>query len=387
MAPSAASRAVGLARRLDRDLHAVADALADGRMDLSQARLVAAITRDVTDAGACAALQDMAVRHAPGTPVPRLRRMLEAEAERLLPGWAAGRAARGRTERDVTLTSSPVPGCRRLVADLPALEAAAVWLGVNRLASTALAGGVDGDGHAETRTLPQLRADVVTVLLTGAGGWGLDGSASPDPDVRPVALPPRERFAALAEVQVVVAADTLLGQSDLPAHVPGTGPIDADEVRSIAAQARWRRLLVDPVSGTLLDRGTTVYRPPRRLRQHVLARDGTCVFPTCSTPAVLAQVDHTVSFADIGQGGRVGTTSADNTGPLCSRHHDAKTHLGWQLHQPSAGRFTWTSPSGSVHGCAPAPVVPGWGDRRPGWSGVAGRATVEQRALHDHDAA
>lgn len=44
-------------------------------------------------------------------------------------------------------------------------------------------------------------------------------------------------------------------------------------------------------------------------------------------------------------------------------------------------------PSGSVHDCAPAPVVPGWGERRPGWSGAAGGTMVEPRALHDHDAA
>ncbi len=399
MAPAAASRAVGLARRLDRDLHESADAMADGRMDLAHARLVAAITRDVTDAAACASLQSMAVRHAPSTTVARLRRMLEAEAQRLLPGWSARRNARGRTERDVTLTPSPIPGCRRLVADLPALDAAAAWLGINRLAASAKAGGVDGGGEPETRTLPQLRADVLTVLLTGAGeglltgagGGLLDGAGSastssgdgpgapprpetaamrrppvdPPTGVRPVALPPRERFADLAEVQVVVAADTLLGQSDLPAHVPGIGPLDADEARTVAADARWRRLLVDPVSGTLLDRGTTVYRPPRRLRQHVLARDGTCVFPSCCEPAVLAQLDHTVSFGESGPGGRTGTTSAGNTGPLCLRHHDAKTHLGWQLAQPSPGRFSWTSPTGSVHDCQPAPVLPGWAGRRP----------------------
>ncbi len=382
LAPTTASRTVSLARRLDRDLPTVADALADGLLDLAHARLVAAITRDITDPATTATLETLAVRHAPSSTVATLRRILETEAQRLLPGWAARRAARGRAERSVVLSPSPVPGCRRIIADLPALEAAAVWLGLNRLASSALAGGVDADGHPETRTHAQLRADVLTVLLTGtdvgappAPPTAQEGPSptgtNPAPGVRGVALPPRERFTALAEVQVVVAADTLLGQSDLPAHVPGIGPLDAGEARTLATDARWRRLLVDPPSGTLLDRGTTVYRPPGRLRQHVLARDGTCVFPTCSEPATLTQVDHTLNFAEIGADGQVGTTSAHNTGALCPRHHDAKTDLGWQLAQPTPGRFTWTSPTGTVHRCAPTPVLTGWAQHRPDRHGGA----------------
>ena len=359
---------------------AVADALADGVVDLAQARLISAITRDVEPA-TCERLQALAVRHAPRASVRQLRQLLEAEAERLQPGWAAQRAAVGRSERDVALGPSPLPGCRRLTLDLPALEAAAAWLCVNRVASSALAGGVDGDGRVETRTLAQLRADTATVLLTRPDG--LLDDAGPGAAVRPaaetgtgagtapvatrrVALPPPERFASLAEVQVVVAADTLLGRSDLPAHVPGVGPLDADHARSLAGDARWRRLVADPLSGTLLDRGTTVYRPPPRLRGHVVTRDGTCTYPTCTVPAVLSQVDHTIAFGRAGPDAAPGTTSASNTGAACARHHHAKTHLGWSLEQPAPGRLTWTSPTGISYDRAPPPLVPGWDRRRSG---------------------
>ena len=329
-------------------------------VDPAQARLVSAITRDVEPA-TCDRLQALAVRHAPRASVRQLRHLLEAEAERLQPGWAAQRATVGRGERDVALGPSPLPGCRRLTLDLPALEATTAWLCVNRVASCALAGGVDGDGRAETRTLAQLRADTATVLLTRLDG-PLDGAGSAT--TRRVALPPPERFASLAEVQVVVAADTLLGRSDLPAHVPGVGPLDAEHARSLAGDARWRRLVADPLSGTLLDRGTTVYRPPPRLRGHVVTRDGTCTYPTCTVPAALSQVDHTIAFGRTGPDAAPGTTSASNTGPACARHHHAKTHLGWSLEQPAPGRFTWTSPTGISYDRAPPPLVPGWDQRR-----------------------
>jgi hypothetical protein len=366
IAPASASRLVGLARRLHRDLPAAADALADGRMDLAQVRLLAALTRDLPDAGVRRALEALAVQHAPRRSVAQLRHLLEAEATRLAPAWAAARAAAGREARDVQLVPSPVPGCRRIVADLPLVEATAVWLALAGVARLAAASGVDTAGDPEERTVSQLMADALTCLVTGLRA--ATGEQAAEVGTPPVAVPGPQRLAQLAEVQVVLAVDTLLGQSQLPGEVPGVGPVDAAEGRSLAADTRWRRLLVDPVSGTLLDRGTTVYAPPSSLREHVVARDGTCVAPTCTCPAVLAQLDHTTDFGQRGADGRLGTTSAGNLDPACERHHHAKTHGGWQLQQPSPGRFTWTTPTGCTYASAAPPLLPGWADRRPEWT-------------------
>jgi hypothetical protein len=74
----------------------------------------------------------------------------------------------------------------------------------------------------------------------------------------------------------------VIGVDDQPAHLEGYGPITAEVARRIAAQGTWRRLLTDPVSGAVLDVGRTRYLPPPDLADHVIARDQTCRFPTCT---------------------------------------------------------------------------------------------------------
>jgi hypothetical protein len=363
MSGLAASRLVGLARCVAEDLPAVGDALADGALDPGHVRAVAAVVRDVPSAVHVRALEEVAVDAGRRLSPCQLRGRVEAEAERRMPGWAAERAAAGRQDRDVQLGPSPVPGCRRVTADLPLVAATAVWMGLNGAARSAKAAG-------DPRTVAQLRADVLTALTTG--GISPDGPSSGEP----VAVPGPERLAQLAEVHVVVAADTLLGSSDAPADVPGLGALDAEAARDLARDARWRRLLADPAGGALVEHGTTVYRPPVALRRHVVSRDGTCVAPTCSTPARLAQVDHTVAFGEPAPAGAeqppVGTTDPANSGPLCERDHDAKTHLGWHLVQPRPGEFVWTSPTGRTYAVPARPLLPGW---------VSDRVDRDARAL------
>ncbi|HEY3199843.1 MAG TPA: hypothetical protein VGK55_04800, partial [Actinomycetes bacterium] len=113
----------------------------------------------------------------------------------------------------------------------------------------------------------------------------------------------------------------------------------------------WRRLLTDPATGRLIDYGTTRYTPPQDLRDVIIARDQTCVFPTCSQPAHLCQIDHTIAYPD-------GPTSQANTGPPCGIHHDLKTHRGWLVEQPEEGLFIWTSPVGKRYENEPPQVGP-----------------------------
>ena len=49
-----------------------------------------------------------------------------------------------------------------------------------------------------------------------------------------------------------------------------------------------------------------------------------------------------------------GSTSPDNLGALCVRHHQLKTHAGWQItHSRPDGSCEWTSPHGRVYEHAP----------------------------------
>ncbi len=82
------------------------------------------------------------------------------------------------------------------------------------------------------------------------------------------------------------------------------------------------------------------YEPSEALREQVVLRDPTCVFPYCTRPSRRCDLDHQVPYE---QGG---TTSSDNLSPLCRRHHRAKTHSGWGYSTSAPGVHEWTSPSG-----------------------------------------
>ena len=103
-------------------------------MDPTQLRLVADLTRDLP-AAVSARVQDLAVRRAPRATAAGLRAALSAEAHRGDPAAAARAAAVGRSERDVVLRASPLPGCRRLLADLPTVAAQSAWTALNAVAT------------------------------------------------------------------------------------------------------------------------------------------------------------------------------------------------------------------------------------------------------------
>ncbi|WP_454777946.1 DUF222 domain-containing protein [Georgenia muralis] len=124
------------------------------------------------------------------------------------------------------------------------------------------------------------------------------------------------------------------------AELRGYGPITPDVARALATGGVWRRLVTDPLTGGLLDVGRTRYRPPPALAAFIRARDRTCVFPGCTAPAAMCQIDHTLAWS---QGGR---TDRDDLGPLCEGGHVLKTDGLFTVIQPSPGIFEWTTPSG-----------------------------------------
>ena len=163
-------------------------------------------------------------------------------------------------------------------------------------------------------------------------------------------------------VSVTVGIGTLLGLDDRPGELAGYGPIGADVARMLATDGTWRRLLVDEPSGTLLDVDRRRYRPPDGIVEHVRMRNRTCVFPTCSVPSASCQTDHTVPFPH-------GPTAVDNLGPLCSGHHQLKTHGGFRLEQPRPGSFVLRTGTGHVYlqDAERQPGMPSAEDVSPAW--------------------
>ena len=85
------------------------------------------------------------------------------------------------------------------------------------------------------------------------------------------------------------------------------------------------------------------YEVPDRLADQVDERDGACVHPWCTRPAISCDDDHCIPY-DNG-----GPTASDNIAPLCRRHHRAKTHDNWSYRFLRPGHYLWRSPTGLTY--------------------------------------
>ncbi len=222
-----------------------------------------------------------------------------------------------------------------------------------RTALDAAADAIKTATRGETRTLDQLRADALVEMARRSltTGW-LAGDTGPSG--RRLATQQGRR----PHIQVTVPFSTLIGIDDHPGHLDGYGPIPASVARRIAADGVWRRLLTGPVSGRLLDYGTSTYQPPADLRDYVIARDRTCVLPGCRQPPAAARSTtpsptrpgppqpgttarspaDTTSSKPTTAGSSTNPTPATSSGPVRSARPTSASP------NPSAPSSTWTTP-------------------------------------------
>ncbi|WP_312169537.1 DUF222 domain-containing protein [Microbacterium sp.] len=183
----------------------------------------------------------------------------------------------------------------------------------------------------DTRTIDQIRADVLADLLLAATPSPENGSGLEN---------------ITARIQVTVAATTLTGDDDHPAELDGHGPLAPEIARCLAGyNTGWTRLFLDP-TGLIVE--TDTYTPTAPMRRFLRARDQHCRFPGCRTPAHRCDIDHTHDHA------RGGRTRIDNLSHLCRRHHalkhpDIHDRHRWTAHQQPDGTITWTSPVGRTY--------------------------------------
>lgn len=174
----------------------------------------------------------------------------------------------------------------------------------------------------------------------------MSGSPGPAEDAR--ALGPS---AAAQAVQTAQTAQTVQAVEASLGTAGKNVPVPAVVARALAAGGTWRRLVTDPVSGTVVDVGRTRYRPPAALADLVRARDIACTHPGCDVPARGCDVDHIVPWA----GG--GITSYENLTCLCRAHHRLKHTPGWALTRTSTGALIWRTPTGARYHRAPDGTV------------------------------
>lgn len=220
----------------------------------------------------------------------------------------------------------------QLQLTMSAIDAQTVWLGLDATAT-------------------QLQADAQTAGLADEGidAYRCDALVSWANHALGDPKAPR-RHGRRQQAQFIIDLPSLLGLADNPAELIGYGPIPAALVRDRAPDAEWRRMVIDPVTGYLLDHGTVTYRPPAELKDYLLARDRTCRFPGCNTRASVCDIDHNIPAPR-------GDTSAANCCCLCRRHHRLKTFGGWTVILKPDGSCLWTSPCGRQFVSDPPPQL------------------------------
>lgn len=316
----AANNRLALARALTERLPATLAALSRGDIDLRKAQVVCDETWPLTDEQA-GAVEARVLERAAGRDVSTVtwwRATLRREVLKTDPAGAQRRHDQRRTERRVVLTPA-ADGMAELWALLPAPEAVAIYSKLGGLARRTNPG--------DDRTMDQRRADCLVDLLLDRSTGRMD-----------------------VQVQVTVAATTLMGLDELPGELVGYGSIPASQARELAADGTWRRLLTDPASGTLLDYGRKTYRPPKALADHVRARDRFCIFPGCRQPAEKCDLDHGEPYPE-------GCTADSNLAPECRHHHLVKTRGEWTVSQSQPGVFDWRSPTGRNYRVTPEPLA------------------------------
>lgn len=200
--------------------------------------------------------------------------------------------------------------------------------------------GADGPGDSDSRSVdgssPMTMAVPMSMPMT-------------TPVPMPVPLPLRASLGV--HLDVTISAAALVGLSQEPAEITAAGStvpvlVPAHAIRELAAlecvdRLTWRRLVVDPKTGHLLDRGRDSCQVGKRMRDWIVTRDRTCRFPGCMRRAAKCEIDHAQPW-DAG-----GRTVRGNLGALCKRHHLMKTHAGWSIEvSADDGSCIWVSPMG-----------------------------------------
>ncbi len=226
-----------------------------------------------------------------------------------------------------------------MVGPAPAVEQ--VWLAVD-----AAAGRHPGPG--DDRPVAARRFDALHALVLGtAPSSSGSTSGENESDAQAGGEPLPRLRAGRIEVGLVMNLPTALGLADNPAELVGYGPLPAALARALAADADWRRLLVEEATGYLLDYDRATYRPPKALADYLAARDRTCVFPGCSQPAWRCDIDHAQTWTCGGH------TCAGNCGLFCRPHHQLKTAGLWRFQRHPDGTGTLTSPAGHTYDIEP----------------------------------
>jgi hypothetical protein len=194
-----------------------------------------------------------------------------------------------------------------------------------------------------------------TALDLHVAGQMSSRSGDPDSDGLPVA---REVILHAHFTASITDAGTVFGPTGRLEE--GQRLVLLDQVKDWCADSR-TKVTIKPVIDLNAELTTPAYEVPDRIRETVILRDRTCVFPWCSRPARGCDVDHVTEHdhtADADGRPQPGPTATWNLGALCRFHHRLKTFTAWHYRMTAPGVFEWTSPHGHRYHRDPTGTTP-----------------------------
>lgn len=372
LSPNTAQIRIDVARTLSKYLPATCAALANGEISSSHATLIARETANAIERGidpsAISPIESKALAHSEFHTAAQVGRKLKTLFAQFAPDDFEERVQIARDTRKVSIFPEG-DGMSTLLAILPSEDAQLIFLAINEFidmeAQSNACSKANQDSQAmeairnqDLRSVEMKRADALTALavdflnrisgdeeraalgfkstkMSGIGAFPINNAETNA----------NRTIARRKPVSLNLTMDlpTLLGLKENPAELVGIGPIPASLGRILAADAKWRKFITDPLTGNLLDMGRESYIPSQLLADFLSARDRTCRFPGCSQPTRVGDIDHAIPW-DAG-----GQTNRENLGYLCRRHHRMKTHGGWKLESSEDGSCTWISPHGKQY--------------------------------------
>ncbi|MGW3785083.1 DUF222 domain-containing protein [Micromonospora chokoriensis] len=323
MAVPAARRLVDLATALDTGNPQIRQALADGVINLDQARVIAdtaTTVQSTADTETADKAVGVLVEWAGQFDPTLLRRMGTRILDHVAPDLADAAAAAAlaaedaRATRDRHLTiSEQTDGRLRLTGILDAETAGLLRAAIDPLSAPT--------GPDDTRCPGQRRHDALTDVCRLALRTGDLPDSGSDP----------------AQIVVTTGYDALTRQLSAGALDIGL-KLTPDTVRRLACDAT---ILPAVLGGTgqVLDVGRQRRLVTGALRRALVLRDGGCAFPGCDRPPRWCAAHHIHHWAD------GGPTNLTNAVLLCGHHHRHIHHSEWTVRLGDNGRPEFVPPA------------------------------------------
>lgn len=357
---------------LEQATHNATHASTNSDGESTQAQVAVLLAQVAFDAD-CAALQHRVLPIAGRSGFTRTKAAANRGIQAIDAAGCARRRAAARRHRDVYLTPD-VDGLTTLIARLDTLTAKAIMGAINAgITNPAITGSAIAGSCASSysSTVGERRSDVLAALIMGVHSPAVPGApGAPDASSAPGDGDSHCGGSCTTPIVVNVTLDLTVPITELDAAMNTSRHSDGDNGSSNKGSSSssmgcdFGKFMADPAIkvfvrpvavsqlGHVLDVGRRRYQITGALRRMIITRDGTCRFPGCGAAASRCQIDHVVPW-DEG-----GASDVGNLGALCVRHHQLKTHGGWELTNSTPdGSCTWRSPQGFNYHHYPEPIT------------------------------